>query len=305
MSTRPGTSRNRAQRFWEFFIFGLVFTALFLFWFIIKAGLVVGFFTGALAGLCFTAAWFHWRTRVDSVSQEEAVAAAPAQPARTEREDSIEPATTAEIAPVAENDAASAESLEQAEPIKEQPAPEGENIAPVAMAETPLLDRQESIEPVAESEAAPVESLEQAEPEPIEGHPAAESENIVPVAMAETPFLDQPESIQPSSEITKVDAEGVGDPTSAIEGSLDEPIALADVQQDAVAQPALVVPKNLEIEAYCVKCRVNRIMDNPQLFGMKNERHALRGVCSVCGSGLFRIISQKQEAEWSPQNTAQ
>ncbi|HEY0753727.1 MAG TPA: DUF5679 domain-containing protein [Ktedonobacteraceae bacterium] len=272
MSTRPGISRNNAQRFWEFFIFGLVFTALFLFWFIIKAGLVVGFFTGVLAGLCFTAAWFHWHTRavpaqeevvilpVEPVSQEEALETAPVQPAQTEREDSSETTAATEIAPAAEGDDAPTESPEQSGTIEEQP------------------------------EVTEVQT--------------AESDNIPTIATLET-AQDRPEPIEPQSEITEVTAEAAVVETSAIEGSSDETIVLAHLQQDAMVLPALTVPKDLEIEAYCVKCHARRIMHNPQVFAMKNEHHALRGACSVCGSGLFRIISQKQEAEWISHDTAQ
>ena len=41
--------------------------------------------------------------------------------------------------------------------------------------------------------------------------------------------------------------------------------------------------------AYCVKCKTSREMSNPQSITMKNGRHAMKGMCPVCGTSLFRI----------------
>ena len=41
--------------------------------------------------------------------------------------------------------------------------------------------------------------------------------------------------------------------------------------------------------AYCVRCKESREMANPVATVMKNGKHALKGSCRECGSGMFRI----------------
>jgi pimeloyl-ACP methyl ester carboxylesterase len=48
-----------------------------------------------------------------------------------------------------------------------------------------------------------------------------------------------------------------------------------------------------EIEAYCVKCRHKRPIQNPQEIVTKNGRHALEGTCPVCDTKLFRFVAVK------------
>jgi len=45
----------------------------------------------------------------------------------------------------------------------------------------------------------------------------------------------------------------------------------------------------IELTAYCVKCRANRPMKDAQAVFMANGRPATRGVCAACGTGLFKI----------------
>lgn len=42
-------------------------------------------------------------------------------------------------------------------------------------------------------------------------------------------------------------------------------------------------------EAYCFKCRAKREIKNPQNVMLKNKRQAIKGVCPVCGTKVFRI----------------
>jgi hypothetical protein len=42
-------------------------------------------------------------------------------------------------------------------------------------------------------------------------------------------------------------------------------------------------------QAYCVKCKAKRDMKNEKQVTMKNGRNALSGVCSVCGTKMFKI----------------
>lgn len=43
------------------------------------------------------------------------------------------------------------------------------------------------------------------------------------------------------------------------------------------------------IKAYCVKCRAKVLIANPHFISMKNGRQAIQGVCSRCGTKVFRI----------------
>jgi len=49
-------------------------------------------------------------------------------------------------------------------------------------------------------------------------------------------------------------------------------------------------------EAYCVKCRTKREMKDGKEVEMKNGRPAMEGVCPVCGTKLFRMMSTKDKA---------
>jgi hypothetical protein len=42
-------------------------------------------------------------------------------------------------------------------------------------------------------------------------------------------------------------------------------------------------------EAYCVKCKEKREVKNAEKVTMKNGKPALKGVCGVCGSGVYKI----------------
>lgn len=43
------------------------------------------------------------------------------------------------------------------------------------------------------------------------------------------------------------------------------------------------------MQAYCVKCRKKRDMDNITQVRMKNGRKASKGSCAVCGTKMYRI----------------
>ncbi len=47
-------------------------------------------------------------------------------------------------------------------------------------------------------------------------------------------------------------------------------------------------------EAYCVKCKAKREMKDEQEVTMKNGKPALKGVCPVCGTGMYRIGGKKK-----------
>jgi Zn finger protein HypA/HybF involved in hydrogenase expression len=43
------------------------------------------------------------------------------------------------------------------------------------------------------------------------------------------------------------------------------------------------------MQAYCLKCRAQREMRNPQQITMKNGKPATKGTCPQCGTTMFRI----------------
>jgi len=45
--------------------------------------------------------------------------------------------------------------------------------------------------------------------------------------------------------------------------------------------------------AYCVKCRKKSLMVETQRVTMKNGRPAMSGKCGACGTGMYKILSQK------------
>jgi hypothetical protein len=47
--------------------------------------------------------------------------------------------------------------------------------------------------------------------------------------------------------------------------------------------------------AYCVKCRAKQEMKDAKEVRMKGkggERRALKGICPVCGTGMFKILGK-------------
>jgi len=46
-------------------------------------------------------------------------------------------------------------------------------------------------------------------------------------------------------------------------------------------------------EGYCVKCKAKRKIDKAKEIKMANGRPAMKGVCPVCGTGMFKILPPK------------
>ncbi len=44
------------------------------------------------------------------------------------------------------------------------------------------------------------------------------------------------------------------------------------------------------MEAYCVKCKAKKEMQQMEEVTMKNGRKANKGKCPACGTSLFRIL---------------
>jgi hypothetical protein len=43
------------------------------------------------------------------------------------------------------------------------------------------------------------------------------------------------------------------------------------------------------MEAYCMKCRTKREMNDPKPITMKNGKPATEGICPHCGTRMFKI----------------
>ena len=46
------------------------------------------------------------------------------------------------------------------------------------------------------------------------------------------------------------------------------------------------------MQMYCVKCRQKRDAENTEEVTMKNGKKAMKGKCSVCSTGMYRIGAQ-------------
>ncbi len=43
------------------------------------------------------------------------------------------------------------------------------------------------------------------------------------------------------------------------------------------------------MKGYCMKCKIKRIMKKSRSVTMKNGKPATKGVCSTCGTKMFKI----------------
>lgn len=46
------------------------------------------------------------------------------------------------------------------------------------------------------------------------------------------------------------------------------------------------------MQAYCVKCKSKKEMNDEKKVTMKNGRSAMKGKCPDCGTSLFRITGK-------------
>jgi hypothetical protein len=72
------------------------------------------------------------------------------------------------------------------------------------------------------------------------------------------------------------------------------------VRQASSASATLLITKTktntimAAIIGYCVKCKAKRDMKDAKEITMANGRKAMKGVCSVCGTGMFKIMGTKK-----------
>ncbi len=53
----------------------------------------------------------------------------------------------------------------------------------------------------------------------------------------------------------------------------------------------------MAVMAYCVKCRAKRDVKDVQSVILKNNKHAIRGTCAVCGTGVYQIVKAEDAGE--------
>jgi len=47
------------------------------------------------------------------------------------------------------------------------------------------------------------------------------------------------------------------------------------------------------MKGYCVKCKAEREIRNEERVTMKNGRPAVKGKCTTCGTGMYKILPKK------------
>lgn len=50
--------------------------------------------------------------------------------------------------------------------------------------------------------------------------------------------------------------------------------------------------RTMAVEGYCVKCKAKREMKDAKENTMANGRKAMKGTCSKCGTGMFKILGK-------------
>ena len=56
----------------------------------------------------------------------------------------------------------------------------------------------------------------------------------------------------------------------------------------------LSIPKEekMAVIGYCMKCKEKREMKETAEVTMKNGRKAMKGKCTVCGTGMYKILGK-------------
>ena len=57
------------------------------------------------------------------------------------------------------------------------------------------------------------------------------------------------------------------------------------------------IQKEIDMEAYCMKCKTKREMKEATPVTMKNGKPATSGVCTECGTKLFKIGKSEEAAK--------
>lgn len=65
------------------------------------------------------------------------------------------------------------------------------------------------------------------------------------------------------------------------------------VDRTAPTGARIIVSRRMRVEAYCLKCRQKREMQDEKKITMKNGKPATEGKCPVCSTRMFKIGSGK------------
>jgi hypothetical protein len=61
------------------------------------------------------------------------------------------------------------------------------------------------------------------------------------------------------------------------------------VCEKELANKKLLGRRLMPVEAYCVKCKAKKEVQNPTAITMKNGKPATTGTCGTCGTKMFKI----------------
>jgi hypothetical protein len=59
-----------------------------------------------------------------------------------------------------------------------------------------------------------------------------------------------------------------------------------------------------DIKAYCMKCKAERAVQNPQTITTKNGRPAVQGVCPMCGTKMYKFLPRDSHAVPAPNTSS-
>ena len=133
-----------------------------------------------------------------------------------------------------------------------------------------------------------------------QNEPSIEQTNA-PVSLAEASTQPPAESTEIAFDSSNIVALNIVDTVSESSvGEVAQDVALPDPAEVNVMQESTAereTEQELEVllertEAYCVKCREKREMQNARRIVTKNGRNAMEGTCPVCSTRLFRFIAR-------------
>ncbi|MBA2394576.1 MAG: alpha/beta fold hydrolase [Ktedonobacteraceae bacterium] len=98
---------------------------------------------------------------------------------------------------------------------------------------------------------------------------------------------------------TQITSEGYANSTIShpVSASLEFENSVAEEVENSQPPDAQIIAENTPspaiptVDAYCVKCKQKRVMQNAHKIVTKNGRNALEGVCPICNTKLFRFVS--------------
>ncbi len=162
------------------------------------------------------------------------------------------------------------------------PEIEPETLSVATQAEPETLPAATQAEPETLSVAT------QAEPETLPAATQAEPETLSIATQAEPETL----SIATQAEPETLPAATQAEPETLSVATQAEPETLPAATQ---AEPEGSISATDAIDAYCVKCRQRRMIQGAKKVTTQKGRHAMEGICPICGTKLFRFIAREKE----------